>query len=212
MKPTHSLVWETTGIHDAIIDSGLKIPKNERLLLWFDEKWSPKTNTFVTLEDIMVLGGFSVLGAPVTCQVESPEDHAALDELVHVFRSRSKKASLSAWMNIFKGTQNALEHEAFLAFWLSKYLFAYVKDTVLPETFRMAILLAKGRRIALTPAILATLYQDLHFLQDAIIDVMQGVGSYVVKGVFSTMYYAQAWIWERFSNVSPTGETRLARW
>ncbi|XP_076908914.1 serine/threonine-protein phosphatase 7 long form homolog [Bidens hawaiensis] len=185
------------------MDSGLRIPKNEMLLLWFSEKWSPKTSSFilpwgemtVTLEDLMVIGGFSVLGAPVTCQVESPEDHAT---------SKS-------------GKQNALEHPAFLAFWLSKYLFASVKDTVLPETFHLAILLARGRKIALAPAILATLYRDLHLLQDAIIDVLQKVRSDVVKVVFSPMCYVQAWIWERFSNVRPhaiqnVGETRLARW
>ncbi|XP_076908912.1 uncharacterized protein LOC143565988 [Bidens hawaiensis] len=71
----------------------------------------------------------------------------------------------------------------------------------------------------MAPAVLATLYRDLHFLQNAILDVQQGITSTVVHEVFSPMYYIQVWILERFTyGISPSihnilnGETRLHRW
>ena len=62
-------------------------------------------------------------------------------------------------MTEFKNNQNVHEHEAFIALWLSKYLFPYVKDTVVPETFELAILLARGYKMPLAPNVLAILYK-----------------------------------------------------
>nr|GEX24396.1 hypothetical protein [Tanacetum cinerariifolium] len=147
MKVAHSPGWKMAGIHDAIMNSTLKIPQNKCLIFWFAEKWSPKTNTFIlpwgeitiTLEDMMVLGGLSLLGGRVTSNVESPHDCDALSQLNNVYirfiKSPSKKASSNAWMTEFKNNQNVHEHEAFIVLWLSKYLFPSVKDTVLPDTF-----------------------------------------------------------------------------
>ncbi|KAD2132542.1 hypothetical protein E3N88_41788 [Mikania micrantha] len=231
MKLIYSPVWKRVKIHDAILNSLLKIPQRKSLILWFAEKWSPKTNTFIfpwgeisiTLEDMMVLGGFSVLGGPVTCHVESPEDHLTLHKLNKAYtklvRTPSKRVSFNAWMEKFTCRQKTHEHEAFLALWLSKYLFSSVKNTILPETFQLAILLARGRRIAMAPAVLATLYRDLHILQDAILDVQPGISGMVLPEVFSPMYYVQVWIWERFPCVRPRDlhntqgkGTRLAQW
>ncbi|KAI3755865.1 hypothetical protein L1987_55674 [Smallanthus sonchifolius] len=168
-------------------------------------------------------GGFSVLGGSATCHVESPEDRVALNKLnkayTKLIRTPSKRASFHAWMEKFMGRQKAHEHEAFLALWLSKYLFASVKNTISPETFQLAILLARGQRIAMAPAVLATLCRDLHILQDAILDVQEEVTDMILQEVFSPMYYIQVWVLERFPCVRPrdshgtrSGETRLARW
>ncbi|GJU22656.1 serine/threonine-protein phosphatase 7 long form-like protein [Tanacetum coccineum] len=232
MKAAHSPGWKMAGIHDAIMNSTLKIPQNKSLIFWFAEKWSPKTNTFIlpwgevtiTLEDMMVLGGLSVLGGPVTSHVESPQDCDALSQLNNVYvkliKSPSKKASSNAWMTEFKNNQNVHEHEAFIALWLSKYLFPSVKDTVLPDTFALAIHLARGRKMALAPAVLATLYRDLHLLQNTILDLQQGETEGVLQQVCSPMCYIQVWVLERFPCVRPDhgmldirdDETRLARW
>nr|GEY89014.1 serine/threonine-protein phosphatase 7 long form homolog [Tanacetum cinerariifolium] len=95
----------------------------------------------------------------------------------------SKKASSNAWMTEFKNNQNVHEHEEFIALWLSKYLFPSVKDTVLPDTFALAIHLARGRKMALAPAVLATLYMDLHLLQNTILDLQQGEREFCSKYV-----------------------------
>ncbi|GJR31361.1 protein maintenance of meristems [Tanacetum coccineum] len=231
MKVAHSPGWKRVGIHDAIMNSILKIPLNKNLIFWFAEKWSPKTNTFIlpwgeitiTLEDMMVLGGLSVLGDPVTSHLESPQNCDALSQLNKAYKkliaSPSKKARFSAWMNEFMDNQNVHEHEAFLVLWLSKYLFPSVKDTVLPETFNLAIRLARGQKLALAPAVLATLYRDLHLLQNTILDLQQGKNESVLLQVFSPMYYMQVWVLERFPLVRPYAvgnvrddETRLAIW
>nr|GEZ71412.1 hypothetical protein [Tanacetum cinerariifolium] len=163
MKAAHSPGWKRAGIHDAILNSTHKIPQNKSLIFWSAEKWSPKTNTFIlpwgeitiTLEDMMVLGGFSVSGDPVT-------SHSG--------------------------------------------------------TFELAIFLARGRKMALAPAVLATLYKDLHLLQNAILDLQQGKKE-VLQQVFSPMHHIQVWVLERFPRIRPDGmcnirddETRLARW
>ncbi|XP_071733541.1 serine/threonine-protein phosphatase 7 long form homolog [Rutidosis leptorrhynchoides] len=229
MKPINAATWMTAGINDAIMNSVLNMHQNNSVIFWFAEKWSPKTNTFilpwgeitVTLEDVTVLGNFSVLGEPATCQVESLDEHAALNELYKAYRelvrSPSKKAVLSGWMKMFMGTHKVYEHEAFLTFWLSKYLFPSVKDTIVPETFHLAVLLARGRRIALAPAVLATLYRDLHLIQNAILDLQERETKPDLHEVFAPMYYLQVWIWKRFPLVGPSetnnGDgTRLARW
>ncbi|KAJ7963846.1 Serine/threonine-protein phosphatase 7 long form [Quillaja saponaria] len=67
------LIWNQSGIRDAILSSQYEIRCNRDLILGLVEYWCPETNTFVfpwgeatiTLEDIMILGGFSVLGEPV---------------------------------------------------------------------------------------------------------------------------------------------------
>ncbi|PWA82890.1 hypothetical protein CTI12_AA172680 [Artemisia annua] len=232
MKAGHSPGWKRAGIHDAIMNSTLKIPQNKNLIFWFAEKWSPKTNTFIlpwgeitiTLEDMMVLGGLSVLGDPVTSHVESLQDCEALSQLHKAYdkltASPRKKACSKAWMAEFKNNQNVHEHEAFVALWLSKYLFPSVRDTILRETFELAIHLARGRKMALAPAVLATLYRDLHLLQNTILDLQQGETERVLQQVYSPMYYIQAWVLERFPCVRPDhgildirdDETRLARW
>ncbi|GKC23188.1 protein maintenance of meristems [Tanacetum coccineum] len=167
---------------------------------------------------MMVLGGFSV----ITSHVESLQDRDALLNLDKAYkkltRGPSKKARFHAWMTEFKNNQNVHEHEAFIALWLSKYLFPSVKHTVLPETFELAIFLARGRKMALAPAVLATLYKDLHLLQNAILDLQQGKRE-VLQHVFSPMHHVQVWALERFPRIRPDGmcnirddETRLARW
>nr|GEX63846.1 hypothetical protein [Tanacetum cinerariifolium] len=231
MKVAHGHGWKRAGIYDAIMNSTLKIPLNKNLIFWFAEKWSPKTNTFIlpwgeitiTLEDMMVLGGLSVLGDPVTSHLESLQNCDALSQLNKAYKkliaSPSKKARFSAWMNEFMDNQNVHEHEAFRVLWLSKYLFPFVKDTVLPETFNLAIRLVRGQKLALAPAVLATLYRDLHLLQNIILDLQQGKSERVLLQVFSPMYYMQVWVLERFPLVRPytvgnvrDDETRLARW
>ncbi|KAK1430953.1 hypothetical protein QVD17_14096 [Tagetes erecta] len=139
---------------------------------------------------------------------------------VNFFGWASPQPKWKDWVDSMKpGRQKAHEHEAFLAYWLSKYIFASVNNTILHETFELAILLARGQKIAMAPAVLATLYRDLHILQSAILDVHEGVTEMVSATVFSPMLYLQAWVWERFPCVRPfdldntrSGETRLARW
>ncbi|KAF6173622.1 hypothetical protein GIB67_022981 [Kingdonia uniflora] len=67
-------MWKVTGIYDTIIGSTYEIRKDREMVLGLVEWWCPETNTFVfpwgeetiTLEDVILIGGLSVLGKPVT--------------------------------------------------------------------------------------------------------------------------------------------------
>nr|GEW38418.1 reverse transcriptase domain-containing protein [Tanacetum cinerariifolium] len=88
-----------------------------------------ETNTFVfkwgevtiTLEDMMVVGGFSVLGHSVFDLVDIECDEAKrvlrkLNEARSEFhKSRYNKTDEFGWMKIFKDSGDEIEHEAFLA-------------------------------------------------------------------------------------------------
>ncbi|KAL0796830.1 hypothetical protein Bca101_068207 [Brassica carinata] len=73
MEALHEPTWRKAGIFEAIKASTYNIIKNPSLLLSVSKKWCPETNSFVfpwgeatiTLEDVMILLGFSVLGSPV---------------------------------------------------------------------------------------------------------------------------------------------------
>lgn len=73
MSSLHKPTWIQAGIFEAVMASTKGISKDTDLLLGIAEKWCPDTNTFVfpwgeatiTLEDVMFLLGFSVLGSPV---------------------------------------------------------------------------------------------------------------------------------------------------
>lgn len=78
LKTKYESVWKQVGIFDAIMSTKCRILRNQNLLYEVAEKWCSKTNTFVfpfaeatiTLEDIMVLGGYPVIGDPVFISLE----------------------------------------------------------------------------------------------------------------------------------------------
>ncbi|GAY59308.1 hypothetical protein CUMW_193550, partial [Citrus unshiu] len=67
--------------------------------------------------------------------------------------SASQKARHSIWLKRFMDRGSEIEHEAFLALWLSR--------TVSKSVFPIALHLARGTRIALAPAVVASIYREL---------------------------------------------------
>ncbi|CAI9784193.1 unnamed protein product [Fraxinus pennsylvanica] len=94
MQSFHHSTWRQAGIHDAIINSTFEIHRNTDLILGVAEKWCSKTNTFVfpwgeatiTLEDMMILGCYSVLGDSVLSPTGDLEMEMTVDKL-HKVRS-----------------------------------------------------------------------------------------------------------------------------
>ena len=64
-------------------------------------------------------------------------------------------------MKKFMNTGSDIEHEAFLVLWLSRFVFPISYSLVTQRVFPIAVHLARGTKIALAPAILATIYRDL---------------------------------------------------
>ncbi|KAM6600493.1 hypothetical protein CsatA_020102 [Cannabis sativa] len=226
----HRQIWEKAGIFDAIMGSTYKINKYPEVVLELAKKWSPETNTFlflwgeatVTLEDIALCGGYSVLGCPVFSPLESSymeEMEEMLKEArLEIVRSKAKKACQSAWMTRFMGEKSdlELEHVAFISLWLSRFVLpSPSRTTISKHLFPLAILLANGTRVALAPAVLATIYRDLTLLKRKMVDLSESEGELILWAPFQLVL---VWVWERFSSFQPkrnlvqVGQQRLAQW
>ncbi|KAM7498860.1 hypothetical protein LguiA_023274 [Lonicera macranthoides] len=228
----HKSTWIKAGINDTVINSTFAIPRNEALLLGFAERWCSHTNTFLfpfgestlTLEDMMVLGGYSVLGDSVLETTQLIEIEEKLEQArLELSRTTAHKAVHYSWMVKFMGSGSEIEHEAFLVLWLSRFVFpSSSRDTIRKNVFPIAILLARGTKIALAPAVLSTIYRDLSLLKNAIVDCTtkyeDDSDEVLSVTVWGTLQLVQVWIWERFPTIGPkpnlveNGVPRLARW
>ncbi|KAK7828807.1 hypothetical protein CFP56_029923 [Quercus suber] len=213
----------------TVMNSKYHIQKDQSLVLGITERWCSETKTFVfpwgeatvTLEDVIVLWGYSVLGDSVLSPAES-EDLQEIEENLKEARRRivatkAKKACQSLWINTFMNSGKELEHQAFLACWLSRYVFAGVHGTISEHVFPVAIQLARGTRIALAPAVLASIYRDLSLLKEKIVvatnsksckDVKNGVLELTLRSIlFGSNLELQP-----KPNVLNYGDLRMARW
>jgi hypothetical protein len=218
LKPKFESVWKEVGIFEAIMSSKCCILKNQNLLQGVVEKWCCDTNTFIfpfgeatiTLEDIIVLGGYPIIGDHVFTKVKDQEMREVENKLIRERKQLTTKndghAYTSLWMDMFIDKGNEIEHEAFLATWLSIFVFPH-KNMVKSSLFPIAIHLARGIPIALAPAVLASIYKDLSLFKKTIIDMFK----YPVSGdrfpveltLLSPFYLVQVWVWERFTKLQP---------
>ncbi|XP_006366056.1 uncharacterized protein [Solanum tuberosum] len=241
LKPLYQQTWKKAGIFEAITASTFKIHLHSDLILALGEKWCLQTNTFilpwgestVTLEDLLVLGGFSVLGHSVLKPVKTKECVEMEERLGEVFKVFGKsKVNLyhHGWMEYFegKGGNDHLEHVAFLTLWLSRFVlpknsFQNVDKGVIPIAFH----LSQGIPIALAPAVLATVYRDLNLLKQFIVSSSKHTehssnsrcivdeSELILR---APLQFVQLWAWERFITLQPKpsvvycGEPRVARW
>jgi len=176
-------VWKKPGIFEPIMSTKSFIIKNQDLVCGVVEKWCCETNTFVflfgeatiTLEDVIVLGGYSLFGHPVFTHLEDQEMREVEQKLVSIESqekiSKGMALSTSMWMDIFIDKGSEIEHEAFLATWLSIFVFPNRYSLVKSSLFPIAIHLARGNPISLAPAVLASLYKDLRLFKNTIVDL-----------------------------------------
>ncbi|EOA39656.1 hypothetical protein CARUB_v10008295mg [Capsella rubella] len=228
MSDVHQHTWRKAGIFDAIMASLIKIPKNIDLVLGIAEKWCCETKTFVfpwgeatiTLEDVMVLLGFSVLGLPVfaTLDMSGRETMAKLEkECLRIKKDKGFSANQVAWIERFMESGDELEHVAFIVSWLSYFVFPSRYYQHSEHIFPIAVHLSRGTRVALAPAVLAHLYAELSLLRNHIRDFKES--TFNLKIYLTALFkLVQVWTWERFWQLQPTpnlmqkGEPRLARW
>ncbi|KAI3768944.1 hypothetical protein L6452_00040 [Arctium lappa] len=235
MHSLHQSTWKQAGIHNAILNSTYEITKNDNLILGLAEKWCHDTNTFVftwgeatiTLQDMMVLGGYSVLGESLLNPVQNQDSLTSLTKLNQAWlefsRSRAKKADQGPWLKRFKDdNESGIEHEAFLVLWLSRFVLPSSYTTVVKNVFPIAVRLARGIKIALAPAVLATIYRDLSMLKYEIVysidDDDDDPNDATFVTVFAPLQLVQIWIYERLfpnklnQSVCNADEPRFARW
>ncbi|KAE8650708.1 hypothetical protein Csa_010426 [Cucumis sativus] len=109
LEVQHSVMWKQIGIYDAIMGSCCDIKRNKDIILGLVEFWCSEMNTFVfpwgeatiTLEDVMILGGFSVLGEPIK------KDVTTKDLIMVVDAMRKRKSAISK-AHLVGGTKMAL--------------------------------------------------------------------------------------------------------
>ncbi|XP_050217144.1 protein MAIN-LIKE 2-like [Mercurialis annua] len=236
MEAIHRSVWKRAGIYDAVMSSVCCIKRDDGLMMGLAQKWCPETNTFVfpwaeatiTLEDVMILGGFFVLGSPIfPCSLESnelEEIEKKLNEARNELgRGSSHKASTAGWMNMFMFSDNEIEHEAFLSYWLATFVFYDSERILNAQVFPIAIRLAKGEIVALAPPVLASIYRDLGLLKATLLSVSEietteNCSDVLTLTLWSPFHLVQLWAWERFPafrknpNFVKNGEPRSALW
>ncbi|CAA7048429.1 unnamed protein product [Microthlaspi erraticum] len=228
MEALHGPIWRKAGIFEAIKASTYSINKNLSLIFSVAEKWCPKTKSFVfpwgeatiTLEDVTVLLGFSVLGSSAFAPLEMSEMRNSVEKLEKEWKrmmnvaSKGSGVTQPSWITSFLGRGDDTEHEAFLVLWLSFFVFPYrSRRFVSRDVISIAVRLARGERIALAPAVLASVYRDL--------DRISGLGGeksdkkVTLRSLFKLV---QVWTWERFKKTRPNareipkGEPRIAQW
>ncbi|GMH25512.1 hypothetical protein Nepgr_027355 [Nepenthes gracilis] len=235
LQPLHHLTWKNVGIYEAVMASTFEISRNDDLLLGLADYWCSNTNTFVfpwgeatiTLEDMVVLAGYSVLGGSVSAPTESTLH--IQEKLIEVHRSisqgKSHKTSHNMWMKHFMELDSPVEHEAFLTLWLSRFVLPSVSsDTVMKKFFMLAIYLSRGNKIALAPVVLASIYRDLTRLKSTMITAAKlgksdDSGNFILATIlWAPFQIVQVWAWERFPALrlnpgkTEPGEPRFARW
>jgi len=142
----------------------------------------------------MVLGGYPVLGDPVFKPLKDQEMKEVEQKLINIER-QGMSLSTSMWMDIFIDKDSEIEHEAFLATWLSIFVFPNRYSLVKSSLFPIAIHLARGNPIALAPAVLASIYNDLSWFKKQIVVLKKCP---VDVNLQSPFYLVQVWVWERF--------------
>ncbi|KAJ8443744.1 hypothetical protein Cgig2_029649 [Carnegiea gigantea] len=232
LLPSFESSWKKTSIFEPIIASTFEIPKCNDTIFALAEKWCPETSSFllpwgevtITLEDVMVLGGYSVLGDSVLCSCNNEElceIEKRLNEVRKVImQTKAKKAGQDDWMDYWMGKVSKFEQEAFLSLWLSRHgLPCNSVGTIQKSVFPIAIHLARGTKIALAPAVLARIYRDLRLLKERNETLgVQGAGNLKKINLWAPLQLLQMWIWERFPKLSPVpnvvldGQPRSARW
>ncbi|KAI9079997.1 hypothetical protein K1719_038062 [Acacia pycnantha] len=235
MHSTYESLWKKVGIYEAIMGSKFHFLKDEELIFGIAERWCSETNSFffpwaeatITLEDMMILGGYPVLGDSVHRPLETQELKKIEEKLIlarqETLRTAARKACLHYWMTIFLNSGREIEHEAFLVAWLSIFVFPQKSFLVRTIVFPIAIHLARGTAIALAPAVLASIYKDLGMLKRTIVDLTGNVvdvsyEEHLQLDLRSPFYLLQIWVWERLVVLKPKpkviihGNPVIGRW
>ncbi|KAM3308316.1 hypothetical protein P3S67_010060 [Capsicum chacoense] len=224
MESVYHSKWKAAGIYEAIKGSVYKVHTYEGLIFGLAERWCSETNTFifpwgeatVTLEDMMILGGFSVLGDSVLSPLQSPELIQIKENLEKTHRDliRLKADNHTWWLNLFMNRGRDYEHEAFLSLWLSRFVFpGNGYDKIGSHVFPLAINLARGTLLKLAMLTASPNEPSSNGNDEDRLDILE-------FSLWAPLFFVQVWAWERLlplrpeqvQNYNMLSGVRIERW
>ncbi|KAK4706710.1 hypothetical protein R3W88_033722 [Solanum pinnatisectum] len=225
MEAIYHPVWKAVGVYGALKSSVYRVQTDQNLIFGLAERWCCETNSFmfpwgediISLEDMMILGGFSFLG-----DLENKTQHDSVlsslqsRELVEIEKNLEnaqreiiglKTNNHCRWLNYFMNSGKDYEHEAFLSLWLSRFVFPC---KIGAPIFSIVVSLARGMRLELAANILASIYRDLGSLKQAMIMASSEVphrNGHIFDihklSLWSPLFFVQVWAWERMVSLHP---------
>lgn len=227
-KDWYDHILSQTDMAKFLEDVGVLRPLQYALLMGVDRspvdlsfllsRWSSHSHTFVaargefspSLEDVVVLTGLPMFGVHHAVDVLDGEGESMLG-LLHNAMERAKyisnKLTYLSWMTFFvkgEGRNAEFQLAAFFAYWLSYFVFPNPPDDGLnPFVFRMAVLLAQKKPVALGPWFLGSLYKRL---DECGRNIARSVGRFDVV-CYVEANFLQLYLWERFASIAPVPST-----
>jgi len=135
-------------------------------------QWCSATHTFfiscgkitVTLEDVANQLLLPILGDMDPSDIELSSEEEAVEAKLR--KGMSGNAKLSHWVRAFSKASDTVYHEAFIAFWLCKFIFgSHPHSAVKPLYFQLAIKISARVSLPLAPIFLGHLYVQLDIQQ-----------------------------------------------
>lgn len=154
-------VWKSADIYDAIQLSKHDIPMDKNLLYGALCYWSISTNSFhfrfgmmgPTVLDIVALTGLRPHGEEVSVPLGMAKSAYECGKI-------KERLTYCKFLDVSMGgiAVTEEEHISFLVMWLCKYLFCNSSISIIEQCTKLALALAKGRKLALAPFVLSNLY------------------------------------------------------
>ncbi|PON88277.1 Aminotransferase-like mobile domain containing protein [Trema orientale] len=208
----HSEILKSLEVFEAIwVSLRLRIDIDREGLKSLLCRWCPETHTFVcswgeftvTLEDVCALYQLPLCGShDLLSQTPSPEEQGLVDELERIHQ-RLGKVVFAKWAHYFfyhykgESTVSTLELAGFLACWLCRHVFYFSPINVIHRrVFPLACMMACGKKFALGPLYLGTLYRRM---DQFVSDMIRSVGRYQVRSYVDSLFL-QAFLWARLDS------------
>ncbi|KAH0720111.1 hypothetical protein KY284_005141 [Solanum tuberosum] len=184
-------------IYDAVFASLFTYDRNSNIIQAFCEAWSPQTNTLLTsigetsisLWDLHILGGLPISEVPYQEVIPNSTKLTGLDDKRERFLARTFECMFAAF-HYLKEKNNGNMRVSFnewIQFWCKKdrkYELAPPRkekksrrlssthnptegNFIRPETFKIASLMASGKRVSLAVPVLASIYHGLNKISNS---------------------------------------------
>jgi hypothetical protein len=170
-------------------------------------RWCASTHTFffswgeftITLEDVENHWMLPVLGDMEPSAIEMSEKEIEVEQAL---KDRSN-TRINAWSLYFaKGTDNAIRHAAFVAYWLCKCIFSEAPYySMKPIYFRLAVKISFGHRFPLIAMFLGHLYLQLDSICSD--EIRGGSCCFITTCLNSSAL--QTFLWEHSLNYQEVG-------